>query len=98
MMNYVQSSYTELNDCYQMRIFDWVSASALGRREPELHIGKTRSTRHEGRTADIRRVQDRSPSRGRNCCSRHSSADGLNGKLPNRCTSHGTIVIIYPSI
>jgi len=34
MMSYVQSSYTELNDRYQMRIFDRISASALGRKEP----------------------------------------------------------------
>jgi hypothetical protein len=34
-MNYVQSSYTELNDRYQMDIFDRNSASALGRKEPE---------------------------------------------------------------
>lgn len=27
-MNYVQSSYTELNDRYQMRIFDWISLQA----------------------------------------------------------------------
>lgn len=36
MMNYVQSSYTELNDRYQMRIFDRISASALGRSEPKV--------------------------------------------------------------
>jgi hypothetical protein len=36
MMNYVQSSYTELNDRYQVRIFEWISASALGRREPKI--------------------------------------------------------------
>ena len=36
MMNYVQSSYNELNDRYQMRIFDRISASALGRSEPKM--------------------------------------------------------------
>ena len=36
-MNYVQPSYTELNDRYQLRIFDRISASALGRREPVKH-------------------------------------------------------------
>lgn len=35
-MNYVQSSYTELNDRYQMHIFDWNSANALGRFEPKV--------------------------------------------------------------
>ena len=36
MMNYVQSSYTELNDRYQMCILDWNSARALGSSEPSI--------------------------------------------------------------
>ena len=43
-MNYAQSSYTELNDRCQMRIFDQISASALGRREPFWDIGSLDQT------------------------------------------------------